>query len=125
MISNRERTQSASVSTESYERILFQILEPKALQNEVIFDKIESEFGEIDFQSKAFIRALVTVVCRSCLDASSNLDHIRFKNRSSILTKFINRKEEYELEALFAIQALDHKMQHQPGFYLSLYLFLK
>jgi len=113
---SRERTQSASVSTESYERKLFQILQPTTLQNEVIFDKIESEFGEIDCQSKAFIRALVTAVCRSCLDANNKLDHIRFKNRSSILTKFINRKEEYELEALFAIQALDHKMQHQPAF---------
>ena len=60
---------------------------------------------------------MVTAVCRSCLDVSNKLEHVRFKNRSSILTKFINRNEEFELEALFAIQALDHKMQHQPGFY--------
>ena len=115
LVSNRERTQSASVSSDTYEGTLFQILQPTTLQNEVIFDKIESEFGDIDCQSKAFIRALVTAVCRSCLDASNKLDHTRFKNRSSILTKFINRNEEFELEALFAIQALDHKMQHQPG----------
>ena len=113
--SNRERTQSASVSSESYEKKLFQILQPARLTNELIFDKIEAEFGEIDCQSKAFIRALVTAVCRSCLDANSKLDPHLFKNRSSILTKYINRKEEFELESLYAIQALDHRMQHQPG----------
>ena len=85
------------------------------LPNETIFDKIETDFGEIDCQSKGFIRALVTAVCRSCLDVQNKLDPVLFKNRSPVLTKFINRDEEFELEALFAIQALDHKMQHQSG----------
>lgn len=117
VLANRERTQSGSVSTESYERKLYQILEQINLTNEVIFDKIEAEFGEIDCQSKAFIRALVTAVCRSCLDSNINkLDPQLFKSRTAILTKYINRNEEFELEALFAIQALDHKMQHQPAF---------
>ena len=116
MIGNRERTQSGSVSTESYERKLYLILKQTDLLNETIFDKIEAEFGEIDCQSKAFIRAIVTAVCRSCLDSNNNkLDPQLFKIRSPILTKYINRNEEFELEALFAIQALDHKMQHQPG----------
>ncbi len=29
--------------------------------------------------------------------------------------KFINYDKELELEALYAVQALDHRMQHQPG----------
>ena len=79
------------------------------------FQNFQSEFGENDCKSKAFIRALVTAVCRSCL-IESKLDPALFKKRSPILTKFINRNDEYELESLFAVQALDHKMQHQPGF---------
>jgi len=49
------------------------------------------------------------------------VDSQLFKKRSPILTKFINHNEEYELEALYAVQALDHKMQHQPGFILVLF----
>jgi len=91
---------------------------------------LKKNFGEIDCQLKQFIRALVTAVCRSCFDANSKLDPQLFKNRSSILTKFINRKEEFELESLYAIQALDHRMQHQPGnyffkLYLDLFLFFE
>ncbi len=41
ILGNRERTQSASVSTESYEKKLFEILQSQKNENEVIFDKIE------------------------------------------------------------------------------------
>ena len=41
IIGNRERTQSASVSTESYEKKLFEILQSQKCENEGIFDKIE------------------------------------------------------------------------------------
>ncbi len=34
---------------------------------------------------------------------------------------FIKHDKELELEALYAVQALDHKMQHQPGFILFLF----
>lgn len=126
IIGNRERTQSASVSTESYEKKLFEIMEDQKCENDIIFDKIENEFSESDCAAKAFIRAIVTTVVRSCLDQSTapgkdKLDSQLFKKRSSILTKFINHNEEFELESLYAVQALDHKMQHQPGFILVLF----
>ena len=63
---NRERTQSASISIESYERRLNEILENPKEENQDIFDKIENEFGQIDCESKHFIRALVISVCTSC-----------------------------------------------------------
>lgn len=116
ILGNRERTQSASVSSESYERKLFEILQSPNNENEIIFDRIESEFSDSDCTSKAFIRAIVTAVCRSCLDSNNKLDSNLFKKRGPILTKFINRNDDFELESLFAVQALDHKMQHQPVF---------
>lgn len=111
----RERTQSASISTESYERHLKEILANREEENESIFDKIEAEFGQVDCESKPFIRALVISVCTSCID-DNKIDPDLFKKRSAILNKFINKKEEFELEALFAIQALDHRTHHQPNF---------
>jgi hypothetical protein len=77
--------------------------------------KLKNEFSEMDCKSKSFIRALVTAVCRSCLGEDSKIDATLFKKRSPILTKFIAENEELELESLFAVQALDRKMQHQPG----------
>lgn len=41
ILGNRERTQSASVSSESYERKLFEIIQSPKNENEVIFDRIE------------------------------------------------------------------------------------
>lgn len=110
----RERTLSASISTESYERILNEMLGDKTMENETIFDKIENEFGSVDCESKPFIRALVISVCTSCF-ADNKIDPELFKKRAAILNKFIGKREEFELESLFAIQALDHRTQHQPS----------
>jgi hypothetical protein len=111
---NRERTQSASISIESYERRLNEMLSKPQEPNEVVFDKIENEFGLIDCESKHFIRALVISVCTSCL-ADGKIDPELFKKRGKILNKYIAKREDFELEALFSIQALDHRTQHQPS----------
>jgi translation initiation factor 4G len=118
ILGNRERTQSASVSTESFENKLFQILENTKVENEVIFDKIENEFSDSDCTSKAFIRALVLALCRSCLtdsDTQLKIDAELFKKRSPIMSKFVTN-EDLELESLYAIQCLDHRTQHLPSF---------
>jgi hypothetical protein len=80
----------------------------------------KNEFGECDFVSKPFIRALVISVCRSCY-IDNKIDALIFKERCSILTKYIARNEEFELEALFAVQALDHRTKHQPGWIFFYY----
>jgi hypothetical protein len=56
----------------------------------------------------------MTSICRSCI-IDSKIDQDLFKNRGLVLSKFIARKDNLELESLFAIQALDYKLQHQPG----------
>jgi hypothetical protein len=104
---------SSSISSESYEKRLNEILANPSDDNEAIFDKIEKEFEPI-YESKLFIRALVISVCNSCL-IDNKIDAELFKKRGSILNKFIAKKEDSELEALFSIQALDHRMKHQPG----------
>lgn len=106
----------SNLSVDSYETILNQILAPNK-ENSVIFDEIDAKFPNTN--SKPFIRALVIAVCSSCY--SGKIDPDLFKKRSHILKRYIKDDEELELEALFAVQALDHRLQHQPGYYFSKY----
>lgn len=110
----RERTQSVTVSYESYENKLYEILNDPKAQNDAIFDHIENNFTEAECQSKHFVRALMTSVCKSCI-FEAKIDQELFKKRGLVLSKFIARKDSLELESLFAIQVLDNKLQHQPG----------
>lgn len=73
-------------------------------------------FGKIGSQSKFFIRVLVTAVCQHYLELmKSHVDSIKFKTLSNILSIFIKRNKEFELEGLFAIQELDKKILIDPG----------
>lgn len=79
-----------------------------------MFDQIENNFTDDECQSKHFVRALMTAVCRSCM-FESKIDQALFQKRGLILSKYIARKDNLELESLFAIQALDNKLQHPSG----------
>ncbi len=118
----RERTQSASVSQSSgaagapldaHEKALNEIFAACGQDNEAVEARIGKQFSAAELQSKLFVRALVISVCRSCHQEKFDLQ--LFKHRSSLLHKYIGKREEMELEALFAIQALDHRMKHLPG----------
>lgn len=109
---------------ESYEKKLFEILDVAGgtnLINEMIFEGIESEFGGIDshVQNKVFIRALVTAVCRFCLETNNILHVARLKSLCSLLSIFINRNQEFEFETFFAIKTFQQKLPNQPGFITS------
>ena len=57
-------------------------------------------------------------VCRSCYIKTENkVDPDLFKKRVPVLSKFIARIDDLELESLYAVQALDHKMKHPVGKY--------
>lgn len=75
----------------------------------------KNEFSEHDCSSKPFVCALVIALCRSCL-VESKLNAELFKKRTPIITKY-TKDEDFELEALFAVQALDHRMKHLPGYF--------
>jgi len=101
---------------ESYEKNLLVILNATAdFQNEVIFREIESEFGGIDSQNKVFIRALVTAVCRCCLDEKNRIEKLKLKSLCALLSIFIARNQEFEFEAFFAIKSLQQELSNQLG----------
>lgn len=124
--SDRERTESASSnatssvssSLDAYEKKLADIFGNPATPNEKLFVSIEKEFDSEALNSKLFIRALAIQLIKSCY--SDKLDTTEFQKRKDILIKYINKREDIELEVLYAIQALDHRLQHPAGMSLNI-----
>ncbi|CAF0757292.1 unnamed protein product [Brachionus calyciflorus] len=120
-MSKREANETTEQKTCSFDSKVEQIenrlneLFKSSVENKDIFDKIESEYDPPKCDSKEFIRALVISLCNSCY-IDNKFDADLFKKRVPILKKFIANKKDHELESLFAIQALDYRFNHQPGF---------
>ncbi|CAF1069214.1 unnamed protein product, partial [Brachionus calyciflorus] len=98
----------SSLLIDQIENKLNQIFTP-SVENKVIFDKIEKEYSPSECSSKPFIRALVIAVCNSCYN-EKKIDTDLFKKRVPILKKYITNKGDLELESLFAIQTLTHRI---------------
>jgi hypothetical protein len=46
---------------------------------------------------------------------SAKVDPSRITQRGVILQKYLDHQAEFELQALYALQALVHKLEHPPG----------
>lgn len=92
---------------ESYHIRLLQIIQQETNQQNKI-QLIESEFE--NKKTKVFIGALISALCINCMDENKNLDHIKFKNHSELLSKYISHNKLFELEALLAVESLNHRI---------------
>jgi len=107
-----------SLSVENIMDQLRELLSKKSADNEEVFDWIEANVGEAKSKEPKFIRALMTEVCASAIEgsgSSSKLDENLLKKRSVVLQKYLDHQAELELQALYALQALVHKLEHPPG----------
>ncbi|XP_072036491.1 LOW QUALITY PROTEIN: eukaryotic translation initiation factor 4 gamma 1-like [Amphiura filiformis] len=85
--------------------------------NDHIFDWIKKNTDPELTKQKDFIRALVTVVCQSTIEGESiRCDPELLKFRAKCLLRYIDGDVDRELQALFAVQALNHKLVNPPGF---------
>ncbi|GFY43048.1 eukaryotic translation initiation factor 4 gamma 3 [Trichonephila inaurata madagascariensis] len=108
----RPKTQ---ISIEEIKKHLMSLLE-KSVENEEIFDWIDANVS--DNVDPHFIRALVTVVHEYAItekDSSYALDLTKLKNRTSLLTRYIDHKDRLELQALYAVQALMNQLGQPSG----------
>ena len=113
------------LSFESCEKKIIEILEKNTINISIILNQIESDFGEIDSLSNfVFIRALVSAVCRSCLDKENGFEEFKFINLCPLLSVFINNIQEYEYDALFAIKALQQEMKYETGMFINQTIYL-
>jgi len=103
-------------SFESCERKIYKLIKKHSSNLPEIKEKIEEEFGEIDLQHKfIFIQALVSAVCRSCLNSNIGFDESKFKSLCSLLSMYIDGNQLFELVAFIAIKLLQHKLEYQTG----------
>ncbi|XP_052081892.1 eukaryotic translation initiation factor 4 gamma 1-like isoform X1 [Mytilus californianus] len=103
---------------------LHDLVVEKAVRNEEIFDWIEANLDDFTTKDKKFIRALMTAVCSSAITGRGNsakVDATRITARGVILQKYLDHQAEFELQALYALQALVHKLEHPPGVLRTLF----
>ncbi|RNA29658.1 F-box LRR-repeat 12, partial [Brachionus plicatilis] len=74
--------------------------------NELIMDRILSEFTSSDLNSKVFCGTLAIVLCKKCLENNS-FNTGFFIKRIFLLKKYLNSNEKFELESLSAIRKAD------------------
>ncbi|XP_056018647.1 eukaryotic translation initiation factor 4 gamma 3-like isoform X6 [Ostrea edulis] len=117
-------TPTVSISMENVEGKLHQLLVKEKADNEAIFDWIEECVDEVTVKSKKFIRALMTAVCESAISGSGSGARVLpevIKNRGNLLQKYLDHQAESELQALYALQALVHKLEHPQGVLRTLF----
>lgn len=82
--------------------------------NELILDRILTEFSASELNCREFCGALTVVLCKRCLKNDS-FDTSLFILRIFLLRKFLS-KEIYKLEALSALRCLDDKVIKPKNF---------
>lgn len=101
------------------------LLTPKA-KNEEIFDWIDVNVPEEMTKQSPFIRALMTAVCLSAIsdqESTAKVEQELFKERCKLLQKYLCNQT-LQLQALYALQALDHKLEHPQSVLKSIFNFL-
>ena len=117
-------TPTVSMPIERIQNTLQDLVVEKPVRNEEIFDWIEANLDDITTKDKKFIRALMTAVCSSAITGRGNnakVDPPRITQRGVILQKYLDHQAEFELQALYALQALVHKLEHPPGVLRTLF----
>nr|KAI8731698.1 eukaryotic translation initiation factor 4 gamma 3-like isoform X1 [Biomphalaria glabrata] len=92
--------------------------------NKEILNYIEKNVPQEMQQQNEFIRALVTAIASSCITSTKKpSDAIKncIKSRKDVLHLFIKSNVDLELQALYAIQALMHKLEHPSNVIATLF----
>ncbi|XP_022249627.1 eukaryotic translation initiation factor 4 gamma 3-like isoform X2 [Limulus polyphemus] len=123
-VSETEPLPDAQLSIEQIKKKLDFLLQKQKASNEEILDWIEVHVGEERCKNSQFIRALTTAVVESAIEGEGN--NCRFNNsavsdRLSIFKKYLDNKEDLELQALYGLQALVNRLEHPKGLLLDMF----
>lgn len=102
----------------SLQRKLHSLLQDSNCKNEAILDLIDTEISEPVTKTGEFIRILMTEICSSAIvgeGGSAKVKKSTINGRCVILVKFLDHQLDLQLHALYALQALDLKMEHPPN----------
>ncbi|XP_013390980.1 eukaryotic translation initiation factor 4 gamma 1 isoform X3 [Lingula anatina] len=96
---------------------LSEILLKRQAENDDVIDWIEAKVPESETKNPQFIRVLMTAVCQSAIQGTGShatVNESEIAKRALLLTKYLDNEAELELQALFALQALVHSLEHPP-----------
>ncbi|XP_067659282.1 eukaryotic translation initiation factor 4 gamma 1-like [Haliotis asinina] len=111
-------TPTSKVSIEWIKQNLSELLQKPKCDNEQIFDWIEANVPDEITKENRFIRALMTTVCSSAIVGTGNMtkvDQEPIKKWRSLLQKYLDHQPVFELQALYALQALVHSLEYPSG----------
>ncbi|XP_073426274.1 eukaryotic translation initiation factor 4 gamma 3 isoform X6 [Dendrobates tinctorius] len=113
-----ESLSKKEMTAEELHRRLEQLIMEENASDEHIFDWVEANLDEGQMSSAAFLRALMTAVCKAAIlgDCSScRVDTSFLKQKAPVLLKYMDSNVERELQALYALQALIVKLDQPPN----------
>lgn len=97
----------------------------KGAPSAAIIEWIERNLGEAYARQPQFIRALITVIAENAIttlvDGNAELNDELVKGYMDLLQKYLDHREELELQALYALQALVNRLQHPKGILVHLF----
>ncbi|XP_069119256.1 LOW QUALITY PROTEIN: eukaryotic translation initiation factor 4 gamma 3-like [Argopecten irradians] len=117
-------TPTIAMPMETIQENLDQLLQEKKASNEDIFDWIETNLDDPITKSKYFVRVLMTAVCSCAITgrgSSARVEPRDVISRGALLQKYLDHQAEFELQALYALQSLVHKLEHPPGVLRTLF----
>ncbi|XP_067951564.1 eukaryotic translation initiation factor 4 gamma 3-like [Watersipora subatra] len=91
----------------------------EGVENESVFDWIDSELSPDMCDDNVFIGSLTTSVVQSCI-SNGSLNESKFKSRIPLLSKYYDGKANRELAALSALENLVAKLQHPANLFSDL-----
>ncbi|XP_069802966.1 eukaryotic translation initiation factor 4 gamma 3 isoform X4 [Dendropsophus ebraccatus] len=113
-----ESLSKKELTAEELNKRLEQLIIEENASDEHIFDWVEANLDEGQMSSPAFLRALMTAVCKAAIigDCSScRVDTTFLKQKVPVLLKYMDSNVERELQALYALQALIVKLDQPPN----------
>ncbi|XP_040279491.1 eukaryotic translation initiation factor 4 gamma 3 isoform X2 [Bufo bufo] len=113
-----ESLSKKEMTAEELNKRLEQLILEENASDEQIFDWVEANLDEGQMSSPAFLRALITAVCKAAIigDCSScRVDTTFLKQKVPVLLKYMDSNVERELQALYALQALIVKLDQPPN----------
>ncbi|CAH1183097.1 unnamed protein product [Phaedon cochleariae] len=115
---------SAGQSQLSYEDIQQKMLEFLRANSNIdeISNWITANVGDRVKENK-FIRSLSTAIFQDSIDEEKKckLNKERLAQHITLLIKYVDHREEYELQCLYALQALINRMEHPSGLLLQIF----
>nr|CAH7761946.1 unnamed protein product [Callosobruchus chinensis] len=108
----------SQMTFEQIEAKLAEFFKNKANFDDIV-NWITANVGDRVKENK-FIRALATAIFQDSVGPNYKLVHETLTHHNNLLLKYVDNNPKYELECLYALQALVNKMEHPQGLLLQI-----